>query len=154
MQQVWWMSVHIKWFLVGERETWVVRANLMTHFTRVSTAGLTLATFSPEFLVAVVSRLSVRQEAAEGRVESIIFRYCCLARHRMAFKSLSGIEVEFDVSSFCPGQTQTGNGLHFGSLSDFRFWLVKLGNLMSGLLILLQNGRVLIYLVLFQSSSG
>lgn len=123
----------------------------MTHFTCVSTAGLTFTTFSPEVLVAVFSRMSVRQEAAEGRVESIIFRYCCLARLRMAFKSFSGIEVEFDVSSFCPGQTQKGNGPHFGNVSNFSFWLtgqlVKLCNfqilctcyLMSWLLILLQN---------------
>lgn len=93
----------------------------MTHFTRVSTVGPIFATFSPEFLVAAFSRLSVRQEAAEGRVESIIFRYCCLARLRMAFKSLSGIEVEFDVSSFCPGQTQKAKSSFWQGV---RFWFL------------------------------
>lgn len=46
--------------------------------------------------------------AAEGRVESVIFRYCSLARLRITFKSLTGIEGEADASSFCPGQTNRG----------------------------------------------
>lgn len=60
----------------------------------------------PEFLTGFCSR--VIQVAAEGRVESIIFRYCSLARFRRAFRSLMGIEVEPVASSFCPEHTSRG----------------------------------------------
>lgn len=61
--------------------------------------------YLPESL-ETVSFCLVRQDAAEGKEESIIFRYCFLARFRMSFSSLTGTEFEPDDSSFCPGQTK------------------------------------------------
>lgn len=66
--------------------------------------------FLPESL-ETVSFCLVRQDAAEGKEESIIFRYCFLARFRMSFSSLTGTEFEPDDSSFCPGQTKS-HSLH------------------------------------------
>lgn len=62
--------------------------------------------FLPESL-ETVSFCLVRQDAAEGKEESIIFRYCFLARFRTSFSSLTGTEFEPDDSSFCPGQTKS-----------------------------------------------
>lgn len=47
-----------------------------------------------------------KQEAAEGKEESIIFRYCSRARFRMSFSSLAGTSFEPDVSSCFPGQNK------------------------------------------------
>lgn len=60
-----------------------------------------LSSAVPESMASVPPWSSVRQ-ADEGRVESIIFRYCSLARLTMAFKWLTGMVVEADAS-FCPG---------------------------------------------------
>lgn len=61
----------------------------------------------PELLAALLSCATVRQVAALGRVESVIFRYCSLATLRITFRSLTGTEVEPKASSFCPAHKQT-----------------------------------------------
>lgn len=72
--------------------------------------------FLPESL-ETVSFCLVRQDAAEGKEESIIFRYCFLARFRMSFSSLTTTEFEPDDSSFCPGQTKSYSLCHIFLLS-------------------------------------
>lgn len=61
---------------------------------------------SPEFFSTAGSSSS---SITEGRAESAIFRYCSLARLRMAFRSFTGIEVEADASLFRP-ETNTNTG--------------------------------------------
>lgn len=72
--------------------------------------------FLPELLEAVTF-CQVRQDAAEGKEESINVRYCFLARFRMSFSSLAGTGFEPDDSSFFPGQTKS-HGLHHIFLFD------------------------------------
>lgn len=68
----------IVWFVYSE--LYICMKSYSIYIVVTTIVGLYQVSFLPEFLPAVLSCcLSVRQVAAEGRVESIIFRYCSLA---------------------------------------------------------------------------